>query len=109
MQQGGGVTRFTLADGTRSGCENRIAKQLRGLADEPGQRHLVLDFGNVEDINSSEICTLLSLHRKLETSGGSLTLDNVNPHLFGIFARIRLDRWLNIRPNEPSEAAVLVP
>jgi anti-anti-sigma regulatory factor len=76
---------------------NRIAQQLQGLADEPGRGALVLDFRNVESLNSNEVCTLIALHRKLKVSGGRLTLGNVPPHLYEVFERTRLDRWLDVR------------
>jgi anti-anti-sigma factor len=90
------MTTITLAEGPLSGSGNRIAQQLQGLADEPGRGALVLDFRNVESLNSGEIATLIGLHRKLTASGGRLTLGNVPPHLYEVFERTRLDRWLDV-------------
>jgi anti-anti-sigma factor len=105
VERSRGVTTITLAEGPFSGSGNRIAQQPQGLTDQTGRGALVLDFRNVESLNSSEIATLIGLHRKVTASGGRLTLCNVPPHLYEVFERTRLDRWLDVRRGQPSGAA----
>lgn len=76
--------------------DNVIATELEGLTDDLGECHLLLDFTNVEYITSVELGTLVSLHKKMEGTGGRLTLFNLNLQVFEVFAVTHLDELLGI-------------
>jgi anti-anti-sigma factor len=42
-------------------------------------RHLSLDLGAVTFIDASTLCVLVTVHRRQERAGGSMTLVNVQP------------------------------
>jgi anti-anti-sigma factor len=74
-----------------------IHDQLLGLADEPGESGLLLDFGNVEYLSSTALETLITLQKKLRATGRHMTIGNVSPQVHEIFAITRLDRFLNVQ------------
>jgi anti-sigma B factor antagonist len=95
-EQIGNVKIITFTAGQVRDVDNVIATELEGLTDELGECHLLLDFTNVEYITSVELGTLVSLHKKMKVSGGRLTLFNLNPHVFEVFAVTRLEKLIGI-------------
>jgi anti-anti-sigma factor len=87
---------ITFTAGQKRDVENVIATELEGLTDQLGDSHLLLDFTNVEYITSVELGTLVSLHKKMKTSGGRLTLFNLNPQVFEVFTATRLETLIGI-------------
>src|SRR5262245_21856753 len=63
-----------------------LGEQLLSLVDELGRRQLVLDFGNVEYLSSAALRKLVALNKKLNAVGGQLTLCNLAPQIYNIFA-----------------------
>jgi anti-sigma B factor antagonist len=96
VQRSGNITIITFIPDAIRDVENVIARELSGLTDGPGGRHLLLDFTNVEYLNSMELGTLVTLHKQVEAAGGRLTLFNLNAHVFELFAVTRLDTVLAI-------------
>jgi anti-anti-sigma factor len=76
---------------------DRIHDQLLALADESSASALLLDFGNVEYLSSTALGTLVRLHKKLLTRGRHMTVGNLSPHVYEVFAVTRLDRFLDVR------------
>jgi anti-sigma B factor antagonist len=73
-----------------------IARDLEGRMDEPGGCHLLLEFTNVECIGSLESGLLVTLHKRMQASGGRLTLFNLNAHVVEVFTVARLQTLLAI-------------
>ena len=88
---------ITFTDGKIDGEENFIARELDGLTAGLSHRHLFLDFRNVERVNSSELGTLITLHKNMKAAGGRLTLANVNAHIGQVMERTRLNKFLEVR------------
>jgi len=84
---------------------DRIRDQLLALADEPSESHLLLDFGNVDYLTSTALDTLVSLHKKLLARGRHMTVGNLSPQVYEVFAVTSLDKFLDLRlvgqENEP--------
>jgi anti-anti-sigma factor len=84
----------------------RIHDQLLALADEPSDSDLLLDFGNVEHLDSTALGSLVGLHRKLLARGRRLKFGNLTPEVHEVFAATKLDRFLDLRmaaeENEPA-------
>jgi anti-anti-sigma factor len=57
---------------------------------------LLLDFTNVDCLNSSELGTLITLHKQIRDAGGRLTLFHLSDRVFELFAITRLDTLLGI-------------
>jgi anti-sigma B factor antagonist len=83
-----------------------IHDQLLALADEPNESDLLLDFGNVEYLTSTALGTLVSLHKKLRARGRHMTVGNLSPQVYEVFAVTSLNRYLDLRlvvhENEPA-------
>jgi anti-anti-sigma factor len=74
-----------------------IHDQLVGLADEPSESDLLLDFGNVEYLTSTALGTLVCLHKKLHACGRHLTVGNPSPLVHEVFTITKLDKFLDLR------------
>jgi anti-anti-sigma factor len=75
-----------------------VRDQLVALAEEPGQRPLLVDFGNVDYISSTALGMLVNLHKQLLGAGRRLTVYNVRPQVYEVFAVTRLNCYLDLRP-----------
>lgn len=104
VEEGGKVRVITFTSGCPREVENVLASELEGRTDRLGGCHLLLDFTHVERIGSVELGTLISLHKRLATSGGQLTLFNLSDRVFEVFAVSRLDTFLNICRGSKGEA-----
>ncbi len=96
VERAGNVTIITFSPGTVRDVENVIARELAGLTDGLGDHHLLLDLGNVTYLNSVELGTLISLHKRVESGGGRLTLFNLRPLVRKLFTICRLETLLAI-------------
>lgn len=97
---------ITFSTGKIGGEENFVARELIGLTKELSNRHVFLDFSNVVCINSSELGTLIRLHRNMKAAGGRLTLVNVNPHIGDTLERTNLHKLFEVRKEGPLEGEV---
>jgi anti-anti-sigma factor len=71
---------------------------LFAFASEPRQSPVHLDFGNVCHVSSAALGTLVALHRGLLAAGRRLTIYDLSPEVYEVFAVTRLDRLLDLRP-----------
>lgn len=110
VERGGNIVIVTLGDWTVRDVDNRIAADLEGVKEEFAPCHLLLDFGNTDQITSEELGTLIGLHKRLTASGGRLTLFNLSPKVYEVFTVTRLHTFLSIcreGPEELPEAIIL--
>jgi anti-sigma B factor antagonist len=77
-----------------------IGEQLYSLVDEAGRRKLLLNFGNVEYLSSAALGKLITLNKKVQTSGGRLALCAISPEIFEVFEITGLKRLFNIYEDE---------
>src|SRR5262245_59771736 len=96
-----GVTILTLTGDRIHDEGNMIAKELGGLAQDLGRRHLFLDFRKVQEIRGTELATLVLVHRRMSASGGRLTLCGLDPLLKEVLAITRLNTILDVREETP--------
>jgi anti-anti-sigma factor len=75
-----------------------LGDQLLRLADGEAGRGLFLDLADVEFLTAALLGKLVTLHLKVRQRGGKLTLLNVNPFVYEIFAVTQLIHIINIRP-----------
>jgi anti-sigma B factor antagonist len=97
VEHEGDRTTITLTEGKVRDPEDTIARELAGLTDGLGERHLVLDFGEVRHIHSGELGTLIDLHKRVRAAGGRLTLTNVRPEVYEVFEVTRLTTFISVR------------
>jgi len=84
-----------------SGLEAEAAgEQLTALLAEPGQRRLLVDFGNVRSLSSLMLSKLIVLHRAAGSAGMRLALFNLRPDVRGILEITRLNLVLLLYGDE---------
>ena len=75
-----------------------------------GARHLVLHLEGVTYIDSSGLGTLIGAHKRVASSGGSMTVRCNRPRILRLFAITGLDRVLTItQPQDPTELIEATP
>jgi anti-anti-sigma factor len=79
-------------------CEYRevLRRDLFRLAEELGERSLILDLAAVEYVFSDVLSILVALHQRLRATGGHLMLCNVRPKVFKIFELTHLHQVLDV-------------
>lgn len=96
VERSGNLTILTFTAHPVRDVESVLARELSALEAATGARHLLLDFTHVEFLNSMELGTLVALHRRVEASGGRLTLFNLGAEVFRLFTLTKLDTLLEI-------------
>jgi anti-sigma B factor antagonist len=84
-----------------------LGQQLLSLVCDEGRRKVVLNFANVDRLASATLGKLLLLHRHLRAAGGWLVLCQIPPHLYEVFAILKLPRVLAIRAHEQEALQIL--
>jgi anti-sigma B factor antagonist len=94
---------FLSEENYLSAQENYLSAhdQLVAVAEQRDQSPLVLDMGNVASVSSMALGMLVKLHKRLHAAGRRLTLCNLSPQVFEVFAVTRLDTVLDLRPAQP--------
>ena len=92
----GNVTILTFTSDAIRDVEDVIARELGGRSGGGENQHLLLNFVNVKYLNSMELGTLISLHKRVESHGGRLTLFNLAPRILKLFTTCRLETLLSI-------------
>jgi anti-anti-sigma factor len=96
VEQSGNVRIVTFTADKVRDVENMLARELEGRTDGLGQIHLLLDFTNVEYLNSVELGTLITLHKRMKACGGRLTLFNLSAPVYEVFTVTHLQTLLGI-------------
>jgi anti-anti-sigma factor len=102
---GATVVRFRDEDLTGPGALV-LAEQLLRLADRPRLR---LDFSRVGHLSAAALGALLRLHRRVQAAGGLLTVENLGPLPYEVFAATRLTRVFRILPAAAPGPAFYLP
>lgn len=93
------VVRFTRREPLDEETAYALGHFLSGLVEERG-RHLVLNFGRLEYVNSLIVGRLLALNKRLAAQHGRLTLCGVTAQLRELFELIRLPLLIPIYEDE---------
>ncbi len=77
-------------------CAQSVRRELDGLlAADDTIRCLVLDFANLNFMDSSGIGVILGRYRVMRDRGGSLWVTRMNPHIARIFHMSGMDRIIH--------------
>jgi anti-sigma B factor antagonist len=76
------------------------SQRLPAVIDGLSQRQVTLDFEHVRVVNSLALTTLLSANKKLLAAGGGLSVVNVRPEVYEVFAVTRLNTVLQVHKKE---------
>ncbi|MER6535433.1 STAS domain-containing protein [Streptomyces sp. 900105755] len=74
---------------------------LRAVGDrmiDEGCRHLTLDCSGTLYLDSTGISAIVVWYQRLDAVGGSLTLSEVNEHLYSLLTRLGLHTAITITP-----------
>ncbi len=82
-----------------------IGNQLFGLVEEDGRKKIILDFSNVEYLSSAALGKLITMDKKVKTSGGKLRLCTIRPDIYEVFAITRLNKLFDIRDDQQAALA----
>ena len=96
VERHGNVTIVTLPGSKVSDTAGITVRELDGPPDGVSEGHLLLDFTNVESLSGFELGTLITLHKRMETSGGRLTLFNLKAHVYEVLSIANLHSFLRI-------------
>jgi anti-anti-sigma factor len=96
VETSGPVTVLTFTGKTVGAFVSRISSELEGHVAAAGERHLLLDFTNVDRITSEDLGTLVRLHKAVAAAGGQLTLFNLCADVYEVFTVTRLHTLLGI-------------
>jgi anti-sigma B factor antagonist len=77
-----------------------IGEQLFDLVDNQGKRKLLLNFGNVEFLSSAALGKFITLNKKVQASGGKLTMCKIAKEILEVFEITKLDKIFKIYPDE---------
>jgi anti-sigma B factor antagonist len=77
-----------------------IGEQLFDLVDNQGKKKLLLNFGNVEFLSSAALGKLITLNKKVQTSGGKLVMCKIAREIHEVFEITKLDKLFKIYPDE---------
>jgi anti-sigma B factor antagonist len=89
-----------ITDEALAGEDGASSPSLPEVIDGLTQRQVTLDFANVRFLNSIALTTLLSVHKKLRAAGGNLSVVNVRPEVYEVFAVTRLNTVLQVHKKE---------
>src|SRR5436190_23929944 len=78
----------------------KIGEDLFSLVDELGRRKILLNFSNVEYLSSAALGKLITLNKKVNSSGGKLILCNIDPTIYEVFEITKLNKLFNIQKEE---------
>jgi anti-anti-sigma factor len=70
--------------------------EVASLLDRLAGLQVVFDLSDVEFLTSSSLGIFLTILKRLRGVGGTLTLRNVRPEIFGVFTTTRLTDLLNV-------------
>ncbi len=73
-----------------------LGLELFALVDKDGRRNIILDFSLVEYLSSAALGKLITMHKKVSTAGGKLTLCNIQKDILDVFKITKLDRVLTL-------------
>ena len=100
VERKGYVTVITFTGSRNRGAGSAVASELEGRTDGIGERHLLLDFINMDVITGVDLGALITLQQKTGASGKQLTLFNLNAHVYEIFAITELNTVFEILREE---------
>ncbi len=79
---------------------DNVAAQLFSLVEHAQRRKLILNFSNIDRLASAMLGKLVLLQKNLQTVGGRVVLCHIAPHLYEIFALLKVPRVLRIYRGE---------
>jgi anti-anti-sigma factor len=105
IEQSGNVRIITFTGDKVRHIQEVIAKELEGNVGSLADRHLLLDFTNVEMLSGAELETLVTLHEQMKDCGGRLTLFNLGVQVYEVIWDLQ---GVSEQGRSPSDFATLL-
>jgi anti-anti-sigma factor len=105
VEDSGNTTVVRFSGGTLALHEDNaqaLASLLDQVCEQARGRKLVLDFSNVEFLSSTALGDLVRLHKRMQSTGGSLSILDLPDHLYGVFEVTRLTTLFDVRRASPT-------
>jgi anti-sigma B factor antagonist len=84
-----------------------IGEQLFDLVDNQAKKKILLNFSNVEFLSSAALGKLITLNKKVGTSGGKLAMCKIAKEIMEVFEITKLDKLFKIYPDEQAALQAL--
>ncbi|MCA9076537.1 MAG: STAS domain-containing protein [Planctomycetaceae bacterium] len=84
-----------------------IGNQLFGLVEDDGRKKIILDFSNVEYLSSAALGKLITMDKKVKSTGGKLRLCSIRPDIYEVFAITKLNQVFDIKDDQDQAMAGL--
>lgn len=97
------VTVITFTGRRNRGAGSAVASEIEGRTDGFAERHLLLNFINVEFVTGVDLGKLITLHKNTRSSGKQLTLFNLNAHVYEVFSITKLNTLFEILREEADQ------
>lgn len=101
------VLRFACRQILTPEAVEAVSAQILALVEQEGYRRVVLNFSNLDRLATALLGRLINVHRRLRVLGGWLVLCRIPPHLYEIFAILRMRRLVGICAREPEALQTL--
>jgi anti-sigma B factor antagonist len=96
------IVRFIARTIVEEKAIRMVGDELIRLLEKFGNKNMVLSFGEVKNLSSYILATLVKLQKKVKDAGGHLALCCIDPEVYQVFELTRLNRIFSIYPDEPS-------
>jgi anti-sigma B factor antagonist len=77
-----------------------IGEQLFDLVDNQDKKKILLNFSNVEFLSSAALGKLITLNKKVQTTGGKLIMCKIAKEIMEVFEITKLDKLFKIYKDE---------
>src|SRR5438105_15040704 len=84
-----------------------IGEQLFDLVDNQAKKKILLNFGNVEFLSSAALGKLITLNKKVQTTGSKLAMCKIATEIQEVFLITKLDKLFKIYPDEQAALQAL--
>ena len=81
-----------------------LEKKIKALS-EAGNKHLVINLGETQNLNSTALGVLISAHATSVRKGGQMKLCSVDKRIENIFVITKLSMVFDVYPNEEQAIA----
>jgi anti-sigma B factor antagonist len=82
-----------------------MGQELFHLVERDGHKKLLLNFSNVQFLSSAALGKLITLDKKVKSTGGKLKLSNILSDIYEVFAITKLNRLFEIHDDEKEALA----
>ncbi|WP_263366811.1 STAS domain-containing protein [Edaphobacter bradus] len=105
VQCSSGVTATVLrfSGDITSASKAAVLGTYQGMAE--GTKNILLDFSNVEYLNSSGIALIIQMMIAAGKSGQSIQTFGLSPHFQKVFAMVGITKYTKLHPDEKSACA----